>query len=104
MPQVLEQGVSANSHECDHCQRNQGHGHDNNTNGGGHRNPLDFRVAHHDHKGNRLHGIPGFYHTAQQFAGIGVVCRDGIYVAVFLFFRVLSPANSVNVSGCVKTP
>ena len=102
MPQVLEQRISANSHECDHCQRNQGHGHDDNANCSGHRNPFDFRVAHRNHKSNRLNSIPGFYHTAQQLAGIGVVCRDGIYVAVFLFFRILSPANSVNISGCVK--
>ena len=98
MPQILEQRVSANSHECDHCQRNQGHGHDDNANCGGHRNPFDFRVSNHDHEGNGLNGVPGFHHTAQQLAGIGVVCRDGIHVAVFLFFhtvyhRITSPVE-----------
>ena len=87
MPQILEQRVSVNSHERNHCQRNQGHCHDYDTNSGRHRDPLKLRIPYQHHKGDCLDGVSGFHHAAEQFARIRVVRRDGIDVAVFLFFH-----------------
>ena len=98
MPQILEQRISVDAHNRKHAQRNQRHGHYDDANGGRHRDPHQLRIAHQYYKKPCLDGIPGFYHTAQQLTGVGVVCRDGINIAVFLFFhpvhhRITSPVE-----------
>ena len=45
MAQVLEQGVTVNAHDSQHSQGEQGHGHDDDFNGAGHREPHQLRVA-----------------------------------------------------------
>ena len=87
MSQVLEQRIAVDAHNCDHTQRDQGHSHNNDTDGSGHGDPHQLRIAHQQDQGTGFHRISGFHHAAQELAGVGVVRRDHIDITVFPFFH-----------------
>ena len=87
MPQILEQRISIDAHNREHTQRNQCDGHNDDADGGRHRDPHKFRITDQNDKGYCLNSIPGFHHTTQQFARVSIVCRDGIYIAILFFFH-----------------
>jgi len=87
MPQILKQRITVDSHKGDHCQRKQGHRHDNDPDRGGHRDPHQFRIAYQNHKENSFDGIAGLHHAAEKLTGIRVIGRNGVNVTVFLFFH-----------------
>lgn len=87
MGSVLEQRVAAQTHQGENAQGQQGDGHDYHLGGNAQMQPHQLRVAHKQQQDARLDGVACLQHPAQQLAGVGVVGRDGIYVAVFLFLR-----------------
>jgi len=98
MPQILEQRISIDAHNREHTQRNQCDGHNDDADGGRHRDPHQFRIAYQNYECYCLNGIPCFHHTAQQLAGVSIVRRNGIHIAVFAFFhtthhRITSPVE-----------
>ena len=74
----LEQGIAADPHEREDTQRDQRYGHNDDLSGEIHRQPLDFRVADQYQQDPGLYRVTGFQHAAHQFAGVGVVGRDGV--------------------------
>ena len=87
MPQVLEQGAAVHPHGGYHPQRQQGNGHHHHPDHAAHGDPQQLRRPHQQQKEHRFHGVPGVDHAAQQLAGIGVVCRDGVDVADLFFLQ-----------------
>lgn len=83
---VLEQRIAAQPHQGEDAQGQQGDGHDHDLGGDAKMQPHQLRVAHEQQQGARLDGVARLQHPAQQLAGIGVVGRDGIYVAELLIF------------------
>ena len=47
MPQILEQRISIDAHNREHTQRNQCDGHNDDADGGRHRNVFISRLRHH---------------------------------------------------------
>ena len=78
MGHILEQRVAADPHEREDTQRDQRYGHNDDLSGEIHRQPLDFRVADQYQQDPGLYRVTGFQHAAHQFAGVGVVGRDGV--------------------------
>lgn len=68
MAEILEQGIAINTHHGQYAQRKQRYRHDDNTDGSGHRNYHQLRIAHNRQKNNRFYGIPRFQHPAQDLA------------------------------------
>lgn len=93
MPQILEQGISVDSHNRNHRQWDQRYSHNDDPNGRGHGDPLEFGIPDQNHQSHCLNGIAGFHHAPQQLAGVGVVGRDDIYIIEFLFFHGFSPPS-----------
>ena len=87
MPQILYQGITIDSHYRKHSQRNKCYGHHHNTDGGRHRDPHQFRIAHKRNQKNCLDGISGFHHTAEEFTGVRVVGRNRVDITVLFFFH-----------------
>lgn len=83
---VLEQRIAPQPHQGKNTQGQQGDGHDHHLGGNAQVQPHQLRVAHKKQQGARLDGVACLQHPAQQLSGIGVVGRDGVYVAVFFFF------------------
>lgn len=83
---VLEQRVAPQPHQGEDAQGQQGDGHDHDLGGDAQVQPHQLRVAHEQQQGSCLNCVARLQHPAQQLSGIGVVGRDGVYVAVFLFF------------------
>ncbi len=87
MPQILEQGISIDSHDGNNAQRKQSHRHYNDLNGSRQRQPHQFRITYQAYQSNCLDGISGFHHAAEEFTGVGVVGRDRVDITVFFFFH-----------------
>lgn len=82
---VLEQRVAAQPHKGKHAKRKQGDGHHNDFCCRRQMEPHQFRVAHQYQQDDGLHGVARLQQAAQQLAGVRVVGRYGIYIAVFSF-------------------
>lgn len=82
---VLEQRVAAQPHEGEYAKREQSDGHHNDLCCCRQMKPHQFRVPHQYQQGDSLYGVARLQKTAQQFAGVGIVGRYGIYIAVFSF-------------------
>lgn len=70
--QILEQGIAIDTHNGQNSQREQGHGHDDDFDGAGNREPHQLRVACQNQQEPGFHGVPQLQHPAQYLAGIGV--------------------------------
>ena len=82
---ILKQRVAAQPHQGKDAQRQQRHRHHYHLCGDRQMQPHQLRVAHDQQQSARLHSIAGFQQSAQELAGIRVVGRDGVDIAVFLF-------------------
>lgn len=82
---ILKQGVAAQAHQGEHAQRQQCNGHDYHLSRYRQVEPHQFRVADQGQQKAGLYRVAGFQHSAQQLAGISVVGRDGVDIAVFSF-------------------
>ena len=66
MSQVLEQRITVDAHDCDHTQWDQGHSHDDDTDGSGHGDPHQLRIADQEDQCTGFHCISGFHHAARS--------------------------------------
>lgn len=70
-----------------HCQRDQSHSCDNNTDRRCHGNQKQDRISHNDKKEHRFNCISRLQHAAEDLAGVGIVRRDGVNITVFSVFH-----------------
>ena len=71
MPQVLEQGISVDSHNGNHTQRKQGHRHDYDLDRCRYRQPHQFRISNQANQENCLDGIEiGFENLRKMIENI----------------------------------
>ena len=87
MSQILQERITVDSHKGYHCQREQGHRHDNDTDRRGHRDPHQLRIAKQHYQENSFDGIACLHHAAEELTGIRVIGWNRVDVAVFLFFH-----------------
>ena len=83
MGDILEQRVAAQAHQSKDTQWQQGYGHDNHLRRHRKVEPHQLRVAHQNEQDACLHSVAHLQHPAQQLAGVGIVRRDSVNVAVF---------------------
>ena len=87
MPQILEQGISIDSHDGNNAQRKQSYRHYNDPDGSRQRQPHQFRISYQTYQSNCPDGISCYHHAAEEFTGVGVVGRDRVDITVFFFFH-----------------
>lgn len=87
MSKVLKQGVTVDPHQSQHPERKQRYRGNHDSDGAGHRDHKQDRVSCQDQQDCCFYCISWLQHTAENFAGVGVVCRYGVNVVVFFLFQ-----------------
>ena len=80
---VLEQRVAAQAHQGKDAQRQQGYGHDHHLSRHWQVEPHQLRVSHQGQQDAGLYRVAGLQHPAHQLAGVSVVGRYRVDIAVF---------------------
>lgn len=88
MAEIPKQGIAVDTNHGQHTERKQGHCGHHNPDSAGHGDHKQDRITCQNQQDHCFHCIPGLQHTAEDFAGVRIVRRNGVNVVVFFLFQV----------------
>ena len=89
MPEVLQKRIVVDADDGYDRQRQHRERRDHDADHARYRQPKQFRVSDDDHQERCLDRIARLQHPAKQLAGVRIVRRDRVNIAILSFFQII---------------
>lgn len=89
MPEVLQKRIVVYANDGYDRQRQHRERRDHDADHARYRQPKEFRVSDDDHQERCLDRVARLQHPAKQLAGVRIVRRDRVNIAILSFFQII---------------